>query len=498
MNKSELIYNIDRAIENDQAAIEALYNYTYAGMYSLAYRLCRSKDAAEDILQESYIAAFSGLNTLRYKGMFWQWLKGIVINKWRDYSKSNLIFSDAVEYDSMEEQNELDPSEASIQENLENEEKKRELWRLVDKLPENQRVCMILFYYENMSIDEIAKTLDIPKGSVKSRLHYGREKLKTLLRGNNWFAGAALPGLITEAAEGEKAEMLRQILAALEKGSEGSSAVIAVKAAGSGLLLRLGIGAVSLITAAGIIGGAVIMHGDAAPRPDAIVSTASLKTETATTSTTLPTTAKTTITTTTTAAAEPAKTVTFNYRETEGGIIIEKYTGTAENVTVPDKLGGQKVVSIGANAFKYCRTLKSVSIPGSVTSIGGNAFRECTNLTSVTLRGGLSTIGDMAFLGCSSLKSVHIPASVRSIGIYAFAYCTSLKSVEISEGTETVKYCAFYDCPNLRRVVLPGTVSVIGNDAFAGAHSEFTLCVREGTYAHTYALDKGFNFEFAG
>ncbi|MGN0474250.1 MAG: RNA polymerase sigma factor [Acutalibacteraceae bacterium] len=190
MKTSELINYVDRAMENDRDAIEAIYNYTYAGMYSLTYSLCRNKDAAEDILQESYIAAFAGLHTLRYKGEFWKWLKGIVINKWRDYSKSNVIFSDALEYDSAEEQFELEHPQMSIHEKLENEQKNSELWRLVNELPENQRVCIILFYYEDMSVDEIAQALQIPAGSVKSRLHYGRGRLKRMLQESDWFAGA--------------------------------------------------------------------------------------------------------------------------------------------------------------------------------------------------------------------------------------------------------------------------------------------------------------------
>lgn len=479
-------------MENDRDAIEAIYNYTYAGMYSLAYRLCCNKEAAEDILQESYIAAFSGLHTLRYKGEFWKWLKGIVINKWRDYSKSNVIFNDALEYDSVEEQVALEHPQMPIHEKLENEQKNIALWRMVNELPENQRVCIILFYYENMSIDEIAQALQIPTGSVKSRLHYGRGKLKKMLQDNDWFAGAVLTGSLA-GAEGGNAEMLGHILAALEA-SKGSATAAAAKTAGAGLLFKLGAGLMSVITAAGIIGAAVIMHGNPKPSPNAIVSTASLTKET-TASTTLPTTAAAT---TTTSAAEPAKTVTFAYRAVEGGIMIEKYTGTAENVVIPAELDGKRVVSIGLDAFKYCRVLKSVSIPGSVVSIGGNAFRECTNLKSVTLHNGLNTIGDMAFLGCSSLKSVHVPPSVRIVGIYAFAYCTSLSSAEISEGTQTVNYCAFYKCPSLRRVVLPGTVSMIGKEAFDGSAEKPVLCVKEGTYSHTYALDNGFAFELVG
>lgn len=491
MKTSELIYNIERAMENDREAIEAIYNYTYAGMYSLAYRLCCNKDAAEDILQESYIAAFSGLHTLHYKGEFWKWLKGIVINKWRDYSKSNAILGDALEYDSVEDLAALEHPQISTYEELENEQRNSELWRLINELPENQRVCIILFYYENMSVDEIAESLKIPVGSVKSRLYYGRNKLKKMMRDNDWFAGAALSGPIV-GTEGGNSEMLAHVLAALEA-SKGSVATAAAKTAGIGVLLKLGTGLASLAAVAGMIYGGMLLHKDSKPMPDAIVSSTSIITNQTVTSYTVPTT--TAATNATVSTTTSAKTVTFDCRTVEGGIMIEKYTGTAENVVIPGQINGQRVVSIGLDAFKYCRTLKSVSIPGSVTNIGSNAFRECTNLTSVTLHSGLNTIGDMAFLGCSSLKTVRIPPGVRMVGIYAFAYCTSLSSAEISEGAQTINYCAFYKCPNLRRVVLPSTVNMIGKDAFAGSSERLVLCVKDGTYSHTYALDNEFDFE---
>lgn len=493
MKKSELIYNIDRAMENDQKAIEALYNYTYAGMYSLAYRLCRSRDVAEDILQESYIAAFSGLHTLRYKGEFWKWLQGIVINKWRDYSKSNVFFSDTLAYDSTDEQTQIEMHEMSALDKLEKEEKNDELRKLLDQLPENQRVCIILFYYEDMSVEEISKALRIPKGSVKSRLHYGRARLKKLLNNNDLFAGAALSGSILEA-EGGNADMLAEILAALETGADGTAAVVAVKAVGGGILFKLGVGLISAVAAAGIIGVILLPRNEPAPKVTVSATTAA-----ATVSTTVTTTSSTTTITSTTqiitTTTVPAKTATFDFLAVDGGIMIEKYTGTVEDVVIPDRIDGKKVVSIGSNAFKYCSVVKSVSIPGGVANIGDNAFRECKNLKSVTFHAGLHDIGDMAFLGCSALTGVKIPSSVQSIGIYAFAYCTSLSNAEISEGTGTVKYCAFYQCSALRRVVLPSTVSTIGKEAFEGASSELVLYVKEGTYAYTYAIDNDFNFE---
>ena len=65
MEKNSLIGLVERAADGDARAIEALYNATYSGAYSLAGHLCSNRNDVEDILQESYITAFS---RLRYKG----------------------------------------------------------------------------------------------------------------------------------------------------------------------------------------------------------------------------------------------------------------------------------------------------------------------------------------------------------------------------------------------------------------------------------------------
>ena len=81
------------------------------------------------------------------------------------------------------------------------------------------------------------------------------------------------------------------------------------------------------------------------------------------------------------------------------------------------------------DAFRYCDSLTSITIPDSVTSIGIQAFYYCDSLTSVTIGNGVTTIGERAFQGCTSLTSITIPDSVTIIGHLAFAGCTSLTSV---------------------------------------------------------------------
>ena len=114
------------------------------------------------------------------------------------------------------------------------------------------------------------------------------------------------------------------------------------------------------------------------------------------------------------------------------------------------------VTTIGYEAFEYCNSLTSVTIPDSVTTIGGSAFWYCSSLTSVTIGDSVTTIGDYAFCECSSLRSVTIPDSVTTIGYEAFFECSSLTSVYCKATTPpALGGIAFYNNPSDPKIYVP-------------------------------------------
>jgi hypothetical protein len=109
------------------------------------------------------------------------------------------------------------------------------------------------------------------------------------------------------------------------------------------------------------------------------------------------------------------------------GVVITKYKGNGGDVVIPPAIGGKPVRGIGTEAFYYCESLSTVTIPGSVTTIGEYAFWGCASLTAVTIPDSVTAIGAGAFGDCKSLTSVTIPDSVTSVGDDAFSRCDKLK-----------------------------------------------------------------------
>ena len=145
---------------------------------------------------------------------------------------------------------------------------------------------------------------------------------------------------------------------------------------------------------------------------------------------------------------------------------VDGYSGSDNDIVIPSRYNGGKVISIGYEAFYICRGLTSVTIPDSVTSIGESAFAYCTDLTSVAIGDDVKSIGDRAFSGCTKLTSTTIPDSVTSIGDYAFYDCSGLTSVTIGEGVTGIGSGAFSSCTKLTSITIPDGATSIGDYAF--------------------------------
>lgn len=178
--KEEVDYTkaVEKAKQGDQQAKEVLYTETCQHMFFLAKSIVKSDEEAMDIIHDSYICVFQKLDNIKNAAGFKSYLRTTVANRCKNYlrKKKPLYLSDMTE-DGTEL--ELEDTDGVIPgELVGNEDVIECVRRVVESLPEEQRMCVILRYYDEMSLQEIADTLEISLGTVKSRLSRASKKMR--------------------------------------------------------------------------------------------------------------------------------------------------------------------------------------------------------------------------------------------------------------------------------------------------------------------------------
>ena len=178
--KEEVDYTeaVEKAKQGDQQAKEVLYTETCQHMFFLAKSIVKSDEEAMDIIHDSYICVFQKLDNIKNLSGFKSYLRTTVVNRCKNYlsKKKPLYLSDMTEDG---EEFELEDIDGEIpDELLENKDVIECVRRVVESLPEEQRMCVILRYYDEMSLQEIADTLEVSLGTVKSRLSRASKKMR--------------------------------------------------------------------------------------------------------------------------------------------------------------------------------------------------------------------------------------------------------------------------------------------------------------------------------
>ena len=173
---------VELAKTGDQQAIAQLYEQTSRRAYYLAKQLVKDEDQAQDIVQDAYVKVFTNLPLLEQVENFQGWLNTIVVNRSKDYLKKKkpMLFSQMVSEE--DEGSELDFEDEggyfSPDQKVDYAETKRLIQGMIDRLPQEQRMAIVLFYLEEMPVKQIARVMECSEGTVKSRLNYGRKAIK--------------------------------------------------------------------------------------------------------------------------------------------------------------------------------------------------------------------------------------------------------------------------------------------------------------------------------
>ena len=182
------------AKNGNKKAFDKLYKLTSNDVWFTCVSLLKDEENAKDIMQETYITAFLKLNTLKDEEKFCGWLTAIATNKSKNKLKGKVEYQ--IDDEVLIAKTETD--ELMLPEEYINKAEKRKvlLQIIEDTLSFNQYQVVLMFYFNELSIAEIAQALEISEGTVKSRLNSSRAKMKTAIEDYEKKSGDKLHGVV--------------------------------------------------------------------------------------------------------------------------------------------------------------------------------------------------------------------------------------------------------------------------------------------------------------
>jgi len=173
----------DLALGIQQGQTDALITLVerhYQGLLGYLYRLTNgNRPLSEDMAQETFLRALRGIGGYAYPRAFKPWLYAIATNLTRNYfSRADTRYTSTVEDEVL---GSIAAQRPSPEESLEDDDEVRELLEALRVLPDEQREIILLRYYEELSLADIAETLDIPLGTVKSRLRLALNRMRVTM-----------------------------------------------------------------------------------------------------------------------------------------------------------------------------------------------------------------------------------------------------------------------------------------------------------------------------
>ena len=181
MNMPNVSPVICRCLSGDTAAQEELVLAAQNRVYYHCIKMLKNEENALDATQEVLISMLTKLDGLQNPDAFWGWLSAMTANYCRNVltrGRHEVQIPEDDEGHSLLDTFENLDDQTVPDKALDNDETRRMVVDLVDQLPPSQRQCVLMFYYEEMSVKDIAAALETSEGTIKSRLNYARKAIK--------------------------------------------------------------------------------------------------------------------------------------------------------------------------------------------------------------------------------------------------------------------------------------------------------------------------------
>lgn len=180
---------VELAQRGDEEAFASLMRMSGGRLMAIAYRILRDVDRAEDAVQQTIVSAWRDLPTLRDPDRFAAWLYRMLVNACYTEAKRAHRWNASVQV--------LTSERSDPRDDLRSVDDRDQLERAFRRLSPEQRAAFVLHYHLGMRQGEVAETLRIPLGTVKSRLHYASVILRTAIEedARTTSSGATREGL---------------------------------------------------------------------------------------------------------------------------------------------------------------------------------------------------------------------------------------------------------------------------------------------------------------
>lgn len=172
---------IEKVLSGDNQSFEMLILKYQSRLFATVLNVVKNRELAEDITQEAYMKGFNKLDTLKNHDQFYPWLKRIALNLALNHFERAKRVVDVESEEDDTSYFERIPDGESPEELVVKDELKRYVRHFVEALPDKLRVVVVLREIEDMSYEEIAELMNIPIGTVRSRLFNARQVMKDRL-----------------------------------------------------------------------------------------------------------------------------------------------------------------------------------------------------------------------------------------------------------------------------------------------------------------------------
>ncbi len=275
----EITADVKAAQKGDAAAMDRILKDVQDPVYYTCLRTLRDKDAAQDAAQEIMIAVFTKLEALRDPSAYIAWVNRITANCCKAHLKAprEASYVESGDGRGLYADPNLIDEKSAPEKVLETERAQQIIEELIDSLPDEQRMCILLHYYDGMKTREIAEAIGVSEGTVKSRLNYARKAIRAGVKkyekeGIKLYGLSPIPflsAILRRSAKAHTSPVTASVVrsAAQEATAETAASATAAKAAAGGTAAAIAGKILAGILSVGLLAGIgfgvyMMMKGD--------------------------------------------------------------------------------------------------------------------------------------------------------------------------------------------------------------------------------------------